>query len=291
MAPRKLVAYGHSHLAAMMRAYKEREAEEPDPTIEAQFEWLGRKPLQPNFELIGFGKLKSARKEGEEIYQAMADRLRGPGAEAVSKGEKVRALSEKLETFLRGSLAEQKPDAILLICMGNEYNSLGMLRHPRPFDFTLPGSDLPLIEGAEVIPHGMMKDHLRETVDNNALLFWRFFNDVAGDVPIYMVPPPPPIASEEHILSFPGAFADRAGEYGISPVSLRRKLWLLYCEVLRDGIAGTGTTFVDLPPVVFTDGCLSRQFWQKDPTHGNLDYGLVVLDHVLDLAFEQPAEV
>ena len=290
MTAKTLMAFGHSHLSALMRAYKELEAHEPPDGWRAEFVWLGDKTLQPNFELIGKGKVKSARQDGPGPYQAITARLRSPGAEELAKGDKVRALSQTVEDHMRARLDEGKPDAILLACMGNEYNSLGLLQHPEPFDFDLPGSGLPVEEGVAYIQYSAMKAQLRAIAERNVLLFWRFFNDVAGDVPIYLVPPPPPIASEEHILSYPGAFADRAKSAGISPVALRRKLWMLYLEILRDATHDTATRLVDLPEVIFTDGCLSRQFWKQDPTHGNSDYGMIILDHVTEQAFAAELE-
>ncbi|EPX82415.1 hypothetical protein [Salipiger mucosus] len=290
MSGKTLLAFGHSHLSALSRAHKTYVEEDPEGAPPVELHWLGEKQLQPNFELVGLGKVKAARQAGEEAHARLMSRLRTPGARDIAKGDKVRVLSEKLETHLRELLAERDPAGIVLACMGNEYNTLGMLRHPEPFDFDLPGSDLPLEEGVTQIPYALMKAQVRATAERNALLFWRFFNDVAGDVPIYMLPPPPPIASEAHIRDFPGAFADRVADYGISPVTLRRKMWLLYCEVLDEAVAGTNTTLVALPPAVFTDGCLSRQFWQSDPTHGNVDYGMVILDHVCSMALDEEAE-
>lgn len=290
MAPKKLLALGHSHLSSMVRAYREWEKLEPDYPIKAVFDVLGRPELQPNFETIGAGKLKAAKEAGEAEHAAFLARLRMPGGQDLSGGVKVRALSVKMEAHLRKVLAAEAPDAILLSCMGNEYNSIGMLRHPVPFDVDMPGSGIGVEEGVQRIPRAVMKAQIRERAEQNVLLFWRFFDAEAGDIPVYLVPPPPPIASEEHIRAYPGAFADRVEEYGISPVGLRRKLWLLYCEVLREALAGTGTVFVELPPVVFDEGSLARQFWQKDPTHGNAEYGLAILDRVFDLAFARETE-
>ncbi len=287
MTERKLLGFGHSHLSAIAKGWSGAHRAGYYPGIAGHFVRLNTATFQPLTENV------TASPELLDDQRAMAKltkRLRGPLEAEFASGERVRVLTDATERRLGHIFKRQEPDAVLLACMGNEYNTLGMLKHPEPYDFEMPGSDLPVVEGAQVIPYAMMRAQMQAMAEQNVLLYWRFFNDVTGDVPVYMVPPPPPIASEEHIMSYPGAFADRAKEYGISPVSLRRKMWMLYCQVLRETVAGTNTVFLELPELVFSNGCLAQQFWQEDPTHGNREYGNVILDHVLSTAFAEELE-
>lgn len=284
---RRLVGFGHSHLSTIMKAWRQGEKQGDFEGLDATFVRLNAKTFQPNFETL---TADEGPRDNRTFSKKLLDRLQGRAQHEFGDAARIRVLHQDLERRMKHVLARSEADAILLACMGNEYNTMGLLRHPRPYDFDLPGSGLPVEEGVELIPYPMMKAQIQLMAERNVLLFWRYFNKIAS-VPIYLVPPPPPIGSEEHILSYPGNFADRAKTYGVSPVPFRCKLWMLYCQVIREAVAeGAGTTFVELPPVVFSEGTLARQFWNEDPTHGNVDYGRVILDHVLELAFGELAE-
>ncbi len=285
MTERKLLGFGHSHLNAIVKAWNQAGRHDEFAGIEAHFANLSQDKFQPNFETVG---LTPSVSKDKSLLESITARIRSDkAAHDFRAAGRVAVLTEALEKRMSHILKREKPDALLLICMGNEYNTMGMLRHPQPFDFEMPGSDMPLDPDAEVIPYPLMKAQMQALAERNALLFWRFFNQAAPDIPTYVVPPPPPIPSESHILSFPGAFADRAREYGISPVGLRSKMWQLYCDVIRETVAGTSSTFFELPGVVLSRGCLAQQFWQKDPTHGNEIYGRLILDYLMDAAFPQ----
>lgn len=242
----KILAFGHSHLSALMRAGRRvNNAAAPDEA-QLHFVRLNHKTCLPNF--------------------------------ATEAG--TRKVHPDLQRRLRFVLNRDAPKALFLSLMGNEYNTIGMLKHPEPFDFHWPEMDLPADFSLHVIPFDLMKAQMRALADTNCLLFWRFFaSNYSG--PIYMVPPPPPIADEAHILSYPGAFADRVAEFGLSKPEFRLKMWKLYCEVLRESVADTTTTFVELPAEIFEGNYLKSNYWMEDPTHGNEAYGALVLQAIL----------
>lgn len=289
MTERKLLGFGHSHLNAIVKAYNQGKRHGDFSEVSLHFTNLSTDKFQPNFEHVG---LNADVKNDETLLERISARIRGRKAEHdFQAAGRVSVLTEDLEKRMAHILKREAPDVLLLICMGNEYNSMGMLRHPRRFDFDMPGSGIPVDPEAELIPFSLMKAQVQFMADRNALLFWRFFNERTPDLPTFVVPPPPPNPSEDHILSYPGAFADRAKEYGISPVGLRRKVWMLYCDVLRETIAGSSSRFFELPDIVFSRGCLAQQFWQSDPTHANEIYGRVILDGLLDAAFPDERKV
>lgn len=281
---KKLAAFGHSHLSAVRRAYQSAEKNGQDLPAQMQFTHLNFKMFQPNYETVSDEKAYSESASGQDTnpFLRIAARMTGGGYHSFDALDRPRALTENVQKRIKHILRRDAPDAIVLACMGNEYNAMGILRHPEPFDFDLPGSGIEVEKGVTVIPYPMMRAQMTMLCEQNVLLFWRYFNKVT-DKPIYLLPPPPPIADKMHILSYPGAFEGPAKQYGISPAGLRRKMWLLYCDILRDMTRGTGTTFVELPDAVFVDGCLAKQFWQEDPTHGNADYGKLILEHVQSL--------
>lgn len=286
MTKYKLAGFGHSHLSAYLRAYMQGSKAGNYPGLDMTFGRLGMDTFQPNFETVSTESAYGASATGNapSRLKRLGARLKGGGYHSFDALDRPRVLTEALERRLTHMMRRDDPDAILLACMGNEYNTMGMLQHPEPFDFDLPGSGIPIEEGKTVIPYAMMRAQMTALCEQNVLLFWRFFNE-AAEKPVFLTPPPPPIADKMHIMSYPGAFAGRAKQYGVSPVGLRRKMWLLYCDILRDVTKDTGTTFVELPDPAFVDGCLAKQFWQEDPTHGNVDYGRLMLEHVTDLAF------
>jgi hypothetical protein len=244
-----IIGFGHSHLSALMRAGRRMQNSGALGSTHLHFVRLNHKTNLPNF-LIHEG---------------------------------VRDIHPDLQRRLRFILKRDAPKALFLSLMGNEYNSIGMLKHPEPFDFHWPEMDLPADPKLTVIPFDLMKAQLRSMANSSSLLFWRYFSSIY-DGPMFFVPPPPPIADEAHIKSYPGAFADRVAEFGLSSPESRLKMWMLYCEVLREAINGSSTKFVELPLEIFDAGYLKSIYWQQDPTHGNEAYGNVVLQKLLTLA-------
>jgi hypothetical protein len=242
----KILALGHSHLSALMRAGRRLNNTAAPGEALLHFVRLNHKTCLPNF----------------------------------STEAGLRKVHPDLQRRLRFVLNRDAPKALFLSLMGNEYNTIGMLKHPEPFDFHWPEMDLPADTSLQIIPFDLMKAQMRALADSNCLLFWRFFASFYTG-PMYMVPPPPPIANEAHILSYPGAFADRVAEFGLSKPEFRLKMWMLYCDVLREAVADSSTTFVELPRAIFEGGYLKSAYWKEDPTHGNEAYGALVLQTML----------
>lgn len=246
----RLLGLGHSHLSALLKAWQIRRKEGRTGRREAFFTRLNHPSFQPNFE--------------------------------TENG--VRRLAPALEKRLRHILRVRAPDAVVCVLMGNEYNSMAMVRHPRPYDFAWPERGFAADPAAEEIPFAMMKAQLASLAGRNALLFWRTISE-AVSCPLYLLPPPPPIRSEAHILAHPGNFGAMATKHGLNPPEFRHKMWQLYCEVLREAVAGSTTQFVELPGVVLENGYLAEPYWSQDPTHANAAYGEILLETIEEKAF------
>lgn len=242
--------FGHSHLSALLRAGKRHERSAAADAVKLHFSRLNYKNFHPNFEVIN--------------------------------GEKT--IDQGLQKKLRFILRRDAPDSIFLLLMGNEYNSLAMMRHPTPYDFYWPESGLEIDETVSLLPFNVIKAELSALADRNALLFLNLFSEIYKK-PIYLMPPPPPIQDEAHIRSYPSAFADRLNEYGLSPATFRLKMWRLYCVVLQEAAVKASVSYVDLPTEIFNaDGFLKEIYWSQDPTHANPAYGDVLLSALIDLA-------
>jgi hypothetical protein len=253
---KRLLIFGHSHLNALRRAYRQfyEDGDNPaaPPPFAATFIQLRQDVFQPNI-----------------IKEGGNRRLHGAIEQRVS------ALTE-----------QRKPDVIVSCAMGNEYNTLAMLNHPRRFDFYLPSRlDLPTDETAEILPVDILEDLIRSRLVRSLGLYLELMSSY-DSVPKIHVPPPPPVRETAHIEAYPSVFGEKAKKFGVSPAFFRLKMWLLTCEVQKKLCAAAGVTFHSLPNAVFDqDGFLATPFLNKDPTHGNPKYGKVILDDVARTSF------
>jgi hypothetical protein len=171
----------------------------------------------------------------------------------------------------------------LLICAawgGNQHYVHGAINHPRPFDFVLPGApELPLVAGAEVIPYDLLRRCF--THDPIALtLLWKQFQ-AACDLPIYHLAAPPSPQSNALIAeSLPVEWRSRAEQLGITPPSLRYKLWWLATETMKEISVGAGIRFLWPPEQTIDTEGLLRSEYANDGIHGNSNYGEAVIDQI-----------
>ncbi|MEI2417864.1 hypothetical protein V8Z80_16930 [Orrella sp. JC864] len=163
---------------------------------------------------------------------------------------------------------------------GNEHNLIGLMRHPRHFDFIHPQDPgLPLDPGAEILTYGLVKAALRESAGVKRSIETLTQARKAINAPLYQIEPPPPKADDDFIrLHLGQVFREQYGASAqvpdIAPASLRRKTWLAYCDVMREECAKLTVGYVATPPSVMDrDGYLLPQAYANDATHGNAWYG------------------
>jgi hypothetical protein len=71
--------------------------------------------------------------------------------------------------------------------------------------------------------------------------------------------------------------------HGVSPLPLRRKLWLMHNQMVRAQCDRHGITFLDVPQSMLRpDGALVLYAGLDDPVHGNVHYGVAMLDQISD---------
>lgn len=251
----KLLGIGHSHLSAVIRAYRAEFAGEG---------WnFAFAPLRLQTAQIGPNIIE------ENGHRTLTDDV----------VRRVKHVTRRIE-----------PDAICGFFMGNEVNALAMVNHERPFDFHWPEMEMPAMDGVEVIPFGLMKQQMRHLYQRNAGLFCAAVRK-EYDGRILIVPPPPPNPSEQHIRSHPGKFGQLIRRHGLAPASVRLKMWMLYCEVLREEAAQSGAEVFNIPTNAFDqNGFFAETFWNNDPTHGNVTYGRLVLTSLLEKLFSLAPE-
>jgi hypothetical protein len=249
----RVTAYGHSHLSAYLHAKRSLEAAGALPGVALSLVRLNLPELLPGIEY----------RDGEAV------------------------LSEAVTRRIRFTLRRDQPEAILSVNMGNEYNIIAMHAHPEPFDFHWPEMDLPADKSRTVLPFDLIKAELAVLANRNTLLYVRFLaENFAG--PILLVPPPPPIGDDDHIRANPGVFANNIAAYGLNPPEVRLKVYLLYCQILREAATGR-VIYYDLPHQIAEGGYLKKGLWYSDPTHANGEYGEILLPRLIDRARREVA--
>jgi hypothetical protein len=183
---------------------------------------------------------------------------------------------------LRPDLAERvgRGRPVLSVIGGAAHTVLGMVEHPRPFDFVLPADpDLPVDEAREIVPAEAVRAKLTE-------LAQPYFETLpalldAAAAPVIQIQPPPPVADESRIAPhvpwglFPGQ------PQRIAPKWLRYKLWRLHGELIAAACARLGIAFLPAPEAAQdAEGFLDAGY-DEDGAHANAAYGALVLEQVM----------
>jgi hypothetical protein len=164
---------------------------------------------------------------------------------------------------------------------GSAHVVLGMLVHPRPWDFVLPAAEhLPLAPDTELIPYpavkqvlfGLMQEYLEMSLE---------VKEVATGA-LFQMEPPPPYADAQHIMPHIMGFV--ALIHGmrpeISPAPFRYKLWRLQSSLLKAHCEEHGIGFVPHPSAVADEQGFLYPDYFHDGAHGNTAYGALVLEQM-----------
>lgn len=179
---------------------------------------------------------------------------------------------------LRPDLAERvaRGTLVLSVVGGSAHTVLGMVEHPRPFDFVLPSDpSLPVDESREIVPAEAVRAKLKD-IASPFLAKLPALLSVAGRV--LQLEPPPPLADEVRIAQnvpwdfFPGQ------PHAIAPKWFRYKLWRMHGEVIRAACAALDIPYIPAPqPAMDSEGFLATEY-DEDGAHANAAYGLLVLE-------------
>jgi hypothetical protein len=264
-----------AHLKNLVRRHVLRRASSPRP--------------DPNAPILAIGASHLVALQGATRQNGAAPRI----AFAQLRDGRYRGVLERsddgtpcLGWCLAEDVAEPSRELIVSLIGGNKHNILGLLNHPRPFDFVLPDEpDLPFTPGAESVPVELVADSLRKRAANELALL-RTIRRVTK-VPMVHMESPTPNPSVDHIRRHPGVFRDRIDALGIAPAHLRYKLWRLHSSMVRAECADAGIKFVPAPPEALDERSMLREAaWADDPTHGSAWYGALVLKQIAAIAEE-----
>jgi hypothetical protein len=252
--PSRVLVLGHSHIIAMQGAADLlRDADEAG-LADFRFVQLLDNGLSPNVHFVPTGM------------------------------ELVPALKARLDAELAD--ADATIPCVFDSISGNEYHFIGLVNHPRRFDFVLPSApDLALEQGCEIIPSVLMKATLKASMEY-ALTILACLRK-ATDRPIWHIQSPPPVPDNDEIAAHPQQFADAIAEHGVAPPLVRLKLWRLQSEIYRETCEANGIGFLAVPPEAFdADGFMREAGWHGDPTHANYWYGRMVLEQMTQIVAE-----
>jgi hypothetical protein len=180
---------------------------------------------------------------------------------------------------LRPDLAERisSRQHVLSLIGGSAHTVLGVVEHPRPFDFVLPSAPrLPVDQTREIVPAEAVRAKLYEMampyLENLTALL------AVARGPVLQIEPPPPVADEERIRRFMpwDMFPGQPRE--IAPKWMRYKLWRMHVEVIRTICSTFGVNVMAAPKAAMdADGFLANDY-DQDGAHANGAYGALLFD-------------
>lgn len=165
---------------------------------------------------------------------------------------------------------------------GTAHHKLGLVVHPRRFDFVLPAApDLVCDERAEVVPFDAVKAAVLQAAQPYLDLMQLLSTSNPG--PVFHCEPPPVYADEARLApDVPWMFFE--GRRTVSPRLLRYKLWRLHADILREWCRDCGITFVPHPPEAVDDQGFLLPEHYLNAMHVSSRYGALVLEQMRALA-------
>jgi hypothetical protein len=173
--------------------------------------------------------------------------------------------------------------AVFSMIGGAAHVVMGMLVHPRRFDFVLPEApELPLDPQAELLP-ALAVRHVIESLTVEYLALMAEVRRLSHGSMYHMEPPPPSADGARMYLDVPwGMFPDRCAE--ISAAALRYKLWRVHSQVLQEWCSRSDVQLVAAPPASMDQSGFMPDAFYGDGAHANDHYGALVLRQMQERA-------
>lgn len=259
--------FGMSHMIGLMKAIS---ATPPALTLD---DWSSsaatefqRAPVRPG---LFPGDQVASLVISAQGWGGIADITVGAGGKREVRG------ADGFLKLMGGLQSSQQGRTLVSVLHGSSHSALSLVRHPQPFDFFLSGHEhLPFIANAQPLPEAVvrrqMEPYLASTIASLAIT-----RMALPEIRLVHMFAPPPISSEEQIRRVPEGFRAHIDAFGITPLSLRLKYYLLANRIIREGVAalGVGVDFLDAPAQALDEqGGLLEQY-ASGATHGNEQYG------------------
>lgn len=222
---------------------------------------------------IGHSHLRCVQQAAAEAGTALQSLNFWDRPDDVVKGE-TWTLVPQLQQALR-----EHPGSVVSWIGGGAHTVIGLVSHPRRFDFVLPESpDLPLDPRAELVPSGAVRDSLMVQTAPYLQLMGHV-RTLARKRMLHMEPPPPcrDNAQIDPHIPWP-LFPDMLQE--VAPPWLRYKMWRLHSRLVREFCAQADIEFVACPEAgVDAEGFLTQDSF-FDGIHANSHYGALQLQQM-----------
>jgi hypothetical protein len=171
-------------------------------------------------------------------------------------------------------------DILVAVVGGNQYNSLGLLEHPEPYDFMVTPADAKtLTPQARIIPvrqvEAAFETFLSGWVATTVATLRGAFKGKA-----YYLETPPPKADADYIRANAEAYfrTDGVVALNVSPAPFRRRLWQVQSRMTERLCESLDLGFVRAPRGGFdAEGYMARECYGGDATHASAAYGELVL--------------
>lgn len=182
-----------------------------------------------------------------------------------------------VETAVAEIVQQMQPRRIFCSFGGSEPWALGLAEAAPPFDFVTPTRGTTLAGRARV-PYAQVRAALEHAMQDALTGLRQLVRLRTGAVTHFCAPPP--VQSIDAGDPIAQVFAERL-DHGVSPASLRLKLYELYCDIWRDACAVSGAAILEAPPGCRDDaGFLLEHFRDLDPMRGNADFGALLLQQM-----------
>jgi hypothetical protein len=259
-----LLGIGHSNLSALREAFSEQiKANNAPASYYLEFQHIGQEPFRRGV----------SDSDGVEIIETEFNALPGHVEDALERARKA---------------AAPLYPVIFLSLMGHYHFFRSTTNHPRPYDFVLREQpDLELRSDSEIISSALIEAALKREIEPCI----DFLKYLVKRLPYRMFhySSPPPIPDNQFLCGI-RHIETTIKSHGISPAAFRLKMWILQERIYREACARLNIGYIGPAPRTHDEqGFLIRDYWTEDGFHGNLAYGQVMLQHVVNAIVENGA--
>jgi len=172
---------------------------------------------------------------------------------------------------------------VLLSWNGNQHLARFLLEIVSPFDFYLAAYPNATVDpDATIVPETLVRETL-ETYNAQLHPMLAKLNNVPGCRTMVLGTPPPKgnderlrklLSNERHFVNAAQQLGRTLDKVAFTSAAVRRKLWLLVQELLREAAQKANCEFVPVPSGALDEaGFLREELWAEDATHANTRYG------------------
>ena len=141
--------------------------------------------------------------------------------------------------------------------------------------------DLPLEEGATILPYGLVMRHLVQ-MSHETTPVLPAIRALVPAIPFLHLESPPPVPAE-NVNLHARHFAPLIRQYGLARRERVWRFWRLQARMMQEICAEKGIAYLPAPASMMDEhGLLVRAAWRDDPTHAGPAYGHAVLDQLAD---------